>query len=134
MTFKTVAALVVATTLALPVTGHAFTAENKGKVQSRGGSSFEVAEDRRFGVPGQWCAAADYAVRVLGAGWTSRIYVQGQGSAKRNVVFGLTPKGASPKSITDVAASAKRPGSNFSVQRAFDYCIQQRLPDYLFGR
>ena len=132
MTFKTTIALTVATMMALPMTASAFTAENYVEVTPRGGSSFEVERDGRFGVPGQWCAAADYAVRALGVGWTNRIYVQGPGRTSRSVVFGMTPAGAQPTEITGVAASARIPGSNFSVQRAFAYCIQQRLPSELY--
>lgn len=132
MTYKSTLAITLSTLMAIPVAAQAFTAENRVDVMPRAGSSFEVEEDIRFGVPGQWCAAADYAVRSLGASWTSRIYVQGQGSASRAVVFGLTPAGAQPKSISSVAASAREPGSNFSVQRAFGFCIEQRAPSYLF--
>jgi hypothetical protein len=121
-------------TLAVPASAATFTAENSVKVTSLAGKSFEVAPDRKFGVPGQWCGAADYAKRVLGVTGTERLYVQGQGSTRRSVVFGLDPAGATPSSISVVSNSANTPGANFSVQRAFLFCIEQRVPNYLFFR
>lgn len=128
MTLKSSFAIAVTALVVIPMAAQAFVAENRVEVMPRAGSSFEVEPDPIFGVPGQWCAAADYAVRVLRAPWTNRVYVQGPGSVSRAVVFGMTPAGATPSSITSVSNSANTPGANFSVQRAFAFCINQRLP------
>jgi hypothetical protein len=112
---------------ALPATAQTFLAENGVKVNPVNGGSFEVKPADRFGVPGQWCAAADYSRDVLGTPWGSRLYVQGAGSTRRSVVFGTDPAGAEPSTITIVSNSAKTPGANFSVQRAYAFCYDQRL-------
>ena len=129
--FKTLIAAAV-TAATLPATAFAFTAENRAQVTPLSGGTFQVSPERYFGVPGQWCGAADYAVRALGADWSQRIYVLDKQG--RDVVFGLTPQGNTPSSITVVSNSAKTPGANFSVQRAFAFCIDQRTPEFLFGR
>jgi hypothetical protein len=133
MTHKTICAVALMITTALPAfSAQVFRAENRVDVTPLAGGSFEVEPDIRYGVPGQWCAASDYARRVLNVPWTSRIYVQGPGSARRSIVFGLDPAGAEPSRITIVSRSAKTPGANFSVQRAFDFCINQRQPFHQF--
>lgn len=112
---------------ALPASAQVFTAENNAKVTPLAGGVFSVAEEKRFGVPGQWCGAADYALRALNADWMDRIYVQRQG-AQRAVEFALSPNGTTPSKITVISNSAKTPGANFTVQRAFRICMDQRRP------
>ncbi|MFT4708524.1 MAG: glycine/D-amino acid oxidase-like deaminating enzyme [Paracoccaceae bacterium] len=121
--FLTVA---IAACTALPATAQTFVAENGVKVKPMSGGSFEVEPDSKFGVPGQWCAAADYSRRVLSTPWGNRLYVQGTGTASRSIVFGADPAGAEPSSITIVSNSAKTPGANFSVQRAYAFCYDNR--------
>lgn len=125
---KSLLAAAIVACIALPATAQTFFAENRVEVTPLKGSSFQVGPDSGFGVPGQWCAAADYARRVLGVPWASRLYVQGIGTAKRSIIFGPDPAGAQPSRITVVSRSAKTPGANFSVQRAYGFCIDQRVP------
>lgn len=126
MFHKTLLSAVVISAMTMPIIASAFTAENRTKVTPAAGNTFVVSPSGRFGVPGQWCAASDYAQRVLGADWSQRLYVQGSGSERRSIVFGLDPAGATPSKITVVSRSAKTPGANFSVQRAYAFCIEQR--------
>ena len=112
--------------LALPVAASAFVAENGVPVTPAAGNSFDVGESWRYGVPGQWCAAADYVKRNTSAKGRQRIYVIKPGQTKRSVVFSLDPQGTTPTSVMSVSRSAKIPGANFSVQRAYSFCIEQR--------
>ena len=128
MTPRIIALSALVFSIALPATAGTFIAENRTKVTALSNNTFQVKPETHFGVPGQWCGAADYARRVLGAGWSDRIYVRGKSG--RNVQFGLTPGGATPSSISIVSASANTPGANFSVQRAFGYCIDQRVSPF----
>ena len=125
MTPRVLAISALVFSMALPATAATFVAENRTKVTPLSGGTFKVSPDRYFGVPGQWCGAADYARRALGVSWSSKIYVRGRSG--RDVIFGTSPGGATPSSIGSVAASANTPGANFSVQRAFGYCIDQRI-------
>ena len=129
---KMIAAAALIAIAAGPISAQTFTAENRAKVTPLAGGVFSVAEENRFGVPGQWCGAADYALRVLKADWLDRIYVQGQGD-KRAVEFALSPNGTTPSSITVISNSAKTPGANFTVQRAYRFCLDQRVPNYFFN-
>ena len=103
-----------------------FRAENRIKVISSGGSVFTA--ERRDGARGAWCAAADYALTVLGAGGTRRIYVAPLSTSNRNSVrFTLDPAGLTPVSVLSVGASIKQPGANLSVNHACGFCADFRL-------
>lgn len=116
--------------IALSSVAHAqtFKADNRVLVQPAGANSFAVPSGGRFGARGAWCAAADYAMDVLGQRGTARIYVQKPlASPSAAVVFGLDPAGASPASVTSTSAALRVAGSNLSVDHAFQFCADARL-------
>ena len=106
----------------------AYRADNRLVVTPVGGGSFSVPLGSRFGARGTWCAAADYAARVLGAAGTTRIYVQ-QPLARpgKTVVFGTDPGGASPQQVLGVTSALRTAGSNLSVDHAIQFCADTRL-------
>lgn len=105
-----------------------YTAENHLKVQPVAGGGFSVPSSGRFGARGAWCAAADYAMDVLGKSGTTRIYVQ-QPIASRSgpVVFGLDPAGAAPMPVTGTTSALRVAGSNLSIDHAIQFCWDARL-------
>ena len=129
--FKTMIAALTVAAMAIPAHAQTFRAENMVRVTPVAGGLFSVESSPKFGVPGQWCAAADYAVRVRGANWQDRIFVQGKGP-NRSVVFSIGAKGQTPKSVLSLSATANTPGANFTVQRAYAFCIEQRRPFQFF--
>jgi len=76
-----------------------------------------------------WCGAADYARRVLGAGWRVEIYVargRGKGATSDQGVamqFTLDPAAAGIKPIPDGQGfDTMAVGYSMSVQRANSFC------------
>lgn len=127
---KTLLSAVIIGALVIPAVASAFRADNRTRVVPAPGGNFEVSENSRFGVPGQWCAAADYARRVAKADWRQRLFVVGKGQGRRGIVFGLDPNGATPSKITVVSRSADTPGAYFTVQRAYGFCVDQRASGF----
>lgn len=94
-------------------------------------AGFEVQSDGGHGARGMWCAAADYARRVLGAASVDRIYVaEGRppGLGQRAPVrFTMDASGLTPRTVIIVGASLSRAGSNLSVGHAYRFCADARL-------
>lgn len=124
---------ILAVSLAAPVAAQSFRAENRVIVNPLSGNSFEVIEGGGYGARGMWCAAADYAREVLNAPGNARIYVQQArgpaqtASGRKGAVFGLDPAGAQPRSAMVLAASIREPGSNLSINHAYQFCHDARL-------
>jgi hypothetical protein len=105
-----------------------FAAKSQVSVQPLAGGSFSTSASGKFGARGAWCAAADYALSVLGKSGTTRIYVQQPASTRSGpVVFGLDPAGASPASVFSTSAALRTPGSNLSIDHAIQFCADARL-------
>ncbi|WP_370400860.1 hypothetical protein [Sulfitobacter sp. JB4-11] len=114
--------------LAAPVSAQTFRAENGVNVTPVAGG-FAVASGNGFWARGMWCAAADYARDVLGAGGTQRLYVaqpQPRGS-RTPVVFSLDPAGLTPSRVTILGASIRTAGANLSVDHAQGFCADHKL-------
>ena len=113
----------------LPVSAFAWKAENRLDVNPLPSSSaFEV-----IGRPGSagseyWCAAADYALRELGAASTTRIYLtRARGAPETSnrreaVQFSLSVTEGAAKSSPPFL-SMRRVGDNLSVSFAHNYCL-----------
>lgn len=102
--------------------GLAFTASNSLKVTDQGNGTFLVAYGGRSGARAFWCAAGDYAQRVLGLGATDRIWRVSQPprGAGQGVIFSISPNGAA----TDTGiARLGPPSASFTVSRAQQSCI-----------
>lgn len=121
-------AAVALSIMAMPGFADAFEAENKVVVTGLTKTTFSVPSAGRFGARGAWCAAADYAVDVLGASGVSRIYVREPLVAPSDpVVFGLTPGAATPVSVSSTSAALRTAGSNLSIDHALQFCHDARL-------
>ncbi|MGC1504375.1 MAG: hypothetical protein WA782_09580 [Sulfitobacter sp.] len=107
-----------------------FRAENHVKVTGVAGG-FEVANGGGYGARGMWCAAADYARRVLGAHGHDRVYIavaRTPGLGQRAPVrFTLDPAGLNPSSVTIVGASLRKAGASLSVDHAYQFCADAKV-------
>lgn len=113
----------------LPASAFAWKAENRLDVNPLpSGGAFEV-----IGRPGSagseyWCAAADYALRELGASSTARIYLtRARGAPETSnrreaVQFSLSATEGGAKSNPPFL-SMRRVGDNLSVSFAHNYCL-----------
>lgn len=126
MTMLLVATLLVAT----GANAQVFRAENRVDVVGVPGG-FEVRGDAGHGARGMWCAAADYARRVLGAGGFDRIYIaEGRtpGIGQRAPVrFTMDPSGLIPRNVLIVGASLQEAGATLSVDHARGFCANSKV-------
>jgi len=112
-----------------PQTADAFNGKFGVRVAPVNDVIFEVVPRSSGSGPIFWCGAADYARRVLGAGWKTKIYIaRGRGQSvttnRRSAVqftldpaaAGITPTGPS------ISLNALAVGDNMSVQQANQYC------------
>lgn len=104
-----------------------YRAENRVQVAPAGGSSFVVRGGGGWGAQGTWCAASDYARNVLGAGNTTRIFVDNQPNlANRHVKFTLSQGNLTRTSPGSISAALRSPGASISVGGAYQYCVDIR--------
>lgn len=129
--------LLIATALAamLPGLALAWVADNRHKVNPVSETVFEVVGKSGSGGSQFWCAAGDYARRVLGADATQRVYlVRGPAPAQtynwnRAVLFSLTvPQDADL--ATGITLSMDRVGDNMMAAAAQAYCLDDKLRKY----
>lgn len=119
----------VAVGLAVPATAQSFVAENRVAVTGAG-QQITLSEDGGFGARGMWCAAADYARRVLGAGETARLRVERPRSTPRGpVTFALGAPERGTFSVMIVGTSLRQKGANLSVGHAFSFCADAKIID-----
>lgn len=114
-----------------PVAAPAWQADNLLTVNPLSGGGFEVVGAPGSGGPDFWCAAGDYAMRVLGADSTQRVYlIRSRGAPETSnrtssVQFSLTPPpGAVPRD--GLFLSMRRVGDNLSVAFARNYCLDRK--------
>ncbi len=68
------AAVALVATFAIATPVFAFTAQNSMRVEPRGGTDFHIPYTARSSPRAFWCAAGDYAIRVLQVSSATRIY------------------------------------------------------------
>ncbi|MFC3614277.1 hypothetical protein ACFORG_10940 [Lutimaribacter marinistellae] len=114
----------------LPGSALAFTAFNRHEVEPVGNGVFEVLNEVGSGAQQYWCGAGDYAIRVLGAGATQRVYLwRAKGPAqtranRQSVQFSLTaPTGVD--TTPGLSLSTKRVGDNMTAASAQNYCYDR---------
>lgn len=120
----------------MPSTGAAWQADNRLDVTALpSGDAFEVVGRPGSAGSDYWCAAGDYALRVLGATHGERIYlVRGRGAPvtsnrKSAVHFSLTPvEGAVQRNPPFL--SMKSVGDNLSVSFARNYCLDNKSLEF----
>ena len=118
----------VASVGATSISAQTFRAENRVIVTPQASGLFSVSAGNYWGARGAWCAAADYAMDVLGASGTTRLYVRVPTTTPSGAVtFGLTPGDTTPIGVVSVSASLRTAGSNLSVDHAFQFCYDARL-------
>ena len=124
--FWTVAAAVL---IGLAPQAQAFSSWNGYRVNQVDDFVFEVIPRGRSRTDDYWCSAADYARRVLGAGWKQRVYiVRGYGPSvttgrKTAVQFTLQPEAAGVVPLDSGGIrSGLKPGDSMTVQRANGLC------------
>ncbi|NNE53405.1 MAG: hypothetical protein HKN30_13520 [Sulfitobacter sp.] len=120
------AAMLVAT-LATPLAAQTFRAEGGITVTPVPGG-FSVPDGGGMGARGMWCAAADYAIRRLGAVGIERLYVAQPYSGRRSpVVFTLDPADLEPSRVLIPGFTIRRAGANLSVGHAMSFCADFRI-------
>jgi hypothetical protein len=114
---------------AVPAQASSFNARGGARVNPVNAAVFEVIPRGRNVGQAFWCAAADYARRVLNAPWTAQVYVaRGLGTSvttgrKSAVQFTLDPKAAGITPVPpSLSLNSMRVGESMSVQQATGYC------------
>ncbi|MDX2483653.1 MAG: hypothetical protein QNK42_08325 [Pseudodonghicola sp.] len=117
--------------LALPICAQAVPAGRNMRVNPVDAAVFEVIAPTAAPGGDYWCGAADYARRVLGADWSTRVYiVRGRGPSvttqrRTAVQFTVQPEVAGVQPIAPVfVMNMMKPGDNMSVTQALSYCDQ----------
>jgi len=120
--------IIAALAALLPVAASAnsFKAYNNLAVVPLSGSAYEVIISRGEGARGVWCAAADYAVRRLGA--QGRIYIQ-EGRApsrsvagRSSVIFTTNVDTLSVAPVRSVTLTTSQVGTGLPVNHAVQFC------------
>ncbi|MEM7520340.1 MAG: hypothetical protein AAF307_04820 [Pseudomonadota bacterium] len=121
-------ATVIISVSTLGAQAQTFKAENDVTVTPLGGGTFAAATLGRYGARGAWCAAADYAIDVLGAPGTARLYVtQPKTTNSGPVGFSLSPGSTTPSAVSSTSAAIRTAGANLSVDHAFQFCYDARI-------
>lgn len=123
---RTMALLTAAALLATPLAAQSFRAENRVIVTPTS-TGFTVPDGAGHGDRGIWCAAADYASRVLGARGTQRVYVAEDRTSRQPAAFTLDSAGLTPRRVFIVGGSARRAGSSLTVDHAMLFCADARI-------
>ena len=117
---------------ALPASAQSYRFAGNMIVTPAGQDSFYVS-----GVPAQtpvshWCAAAEYAVKVLGAGYEQRMYVVGgQKRGERRVLISLSPAGTASEAAPIKQRSIFIDGANRKVNAGLADCRDlRRVSDF----
>ncbi|MEM6941955.1 MAG: hypothetical protein AAF943_05155 [Pseudomonadota bacterium] len=114
--------------LASQAAAQTFRAENRVTVTPQSGGLFSVPTNTSFGARGAWCAAADYAIDVLGVSDGNRLYVRNpQSSNSGPVVFGISPGSTTPAAVSGISSALRLAGSNLSINHAYQYCHDTNL-------
>ncbi|MEW2911338.1 hypothetical protein [Leisingera sp. JC11] len=125
-----ITAAALACITAVPAAADTFLANRGVRVLPVNDIVFEVVPGRSGGTWEYWCAAAEYARRVLGANWTDRYYVvRGRDISvttgrRSSVQFTLYPERAGVPSRIGWLSLGFRPGDSLSVQQGYGYCSQ----------
>jgi hypothetical protein len=129
---KLISALGLACLTALPATAaDAFTTSRGVRVLPVSDVVYEVVPRGSGGTWDYWCAAAEYARRELGAGWTDRFYVvRGRDVSvttgrRSSVQFTLYPERAGVPAKTGWLSLGFNPGESMAVQQGYSYCVQR---------
>ncbi|MCR9126803.1 MAG: hypothetical protein NXH82_11830 [Rhodobacteraceae bacterium] len=130
-TLRLLAACICALATAAPA--WAYRAENYHLVNPVGPETFEVIGRAGSGPTQYWCAAGDYALRVLGAAPQTRIYITGPvgPSATRPGARAVTFSLAAPDTVAPQRydLSVRRTGDALSAIFARQYCLENRVID-----
>lgn len=117
--------------LTLPHTGSAWQADNRHTVNALPQGGFEVIGEPGSAGPDYWCAAGDYAIRVLGVAGTQRIYLTRGRAApetsnrKSGVQFSLTAPAAAVQT-SGPFLPMRKVGDNLSAVFARNYCLDNK--------
>ena len=118
-----------------PVAALAWTADNRLDVNPLPNGDFEVIGDPGSGGSDYWCAAGDYALVVLGAQGTDRVYItRGRGTPetsnrKSGVQFSLTAPATAPQGL-QLFMDMRRVGDNLGVTFARNYCLDRKVHEF----
>jgi hypothetical protein len=125
----TIGAFLALLPMLAPDAAQAFNGRRGTRVAPVNDAVFEVVARNSGSGPEYWCGAADYSRRVLGAGWSTTIYIaRGRGhsetTGRRSAVqFTLNPSaaGITPASQS-LSLNSLKVGDHMSVQQGNTYC------------
>lgn len=116
-----------------PAIAASFKAQNRLLVNSINATDFEVVESRSLGAAGSWCAAADFATRVLNLSGKTDLIVKtprgpsGTVAGKKAVVYTVDPNQVSAPLSKSVSVSTKVAGMTLPVGHALTFCSQSLI-------
>lgn len=133
--------IVLAAMIGTTAAAQAFEAQNRLLVVPLGSKDFEVIEARGEGARGMWCAAADYAKRVLKQPGGSRVYVKTprgpsvSGAGRIGVVFTTDPSRLSVAPNKGYSVTVRTAGRGLPINHAYQFCIDYLIePDVILFR
>lgn len=127
--------IAICTLLPLDVAAQAYRADNSLTVVPLNAKDFEVIEDRGEGARGMWCAAAEFADKVLGLPGDQRLYVKTargpsiSGAGRTGVVFTSDPSRVSGDVGSANSVSVSRAGLGLPMFHALQFCRNWRISD-----
>ncbi len=114
--------------LCAPASAEAFRAVNHMTVTSQGTDAFVVSGDAEIFARDYWCAAGDYAQRVLRLPITARLAVtEPYGKGHRRVGFVADPDAEPQFGVAVLGLSIRNVGKSLSVGQAQGFCADYRL-------
>ena len=114
--------------LAMPAAAEPFRAVNHMYVAPQGSDRFEVSGNAELWARDYWCAAGEYAQRVLGMPVTARIVVaEPYGKTHRAVGFVTDPDAEPQFRVVVMGLSIRSAGSSLSVGQARGFCADHQL-------
>lgn len=125
----------VCTLLPFSAAAQAYRADNWLTVVPLNAYDFEVIEDRGEGARGIWCAAAEFADKVLSLPGDQRLYVKTargpsiSGAGRTGVVFTADPARVSGEVGRANSVSVSRAGLGLPVFHALQFCRNWRISD-----
>lgn len=124
----TLIAAALAAALALPASAQSYRFAGNMTVTPAGSDSFYVSGVPTL-VPGSyWCAAAEYALRVLGADFEQIMYVVGgMQRGERSVLISLSPAGTASEAAPIKQRSVFIDGANRKVNAGLADCRDLRF-------
>jgi hypothetical protein len=126
---RTIISIALALAVATPVLAQDFRASNHMRVNAGANGTFVVSGVPNFGPQDYWCAAGEYAQRVLRLSPNDRIYIVGDYQrGQRSYTFSPSPKGTASEFERVRGSAIRKDGSNLKTNAARAECYNRWYP------